>query len=187
MEQHIKAHNRKIIEKTMKKEKSPEGCNCQKRNLPCFAKGNCKVQCVVYNAEVKSERAVNIEKEDTVNYIGMTEGSLKARYTKHKSDMNKPNNDKGTTKLAKHISELKEKGIKFEINWSIKERCKPYVAGAKNCNLCMAEKIHILEAENRSSLNSRSEMLAMCRHKWKFLLENIDSKSANTQTKIQTK
>ena len=179
MEQHIKAHNRKIIEKITPKEKSPEGCNCQKRNLPCFANGNCKVQCVVYNAEVTSERPVNVEKDQTVNYIGMTEGPLKVRYTKHKSDMNKPNKEKGTTKLAKHIAELKEKGIKFEIKWSIKERCKPYVAGSKNCNLCMAEKIHILEAENRTSLNSRSEMLAMCRHRWKFLLENIDGKSAN--------
>ena len=181
MEQHIKAHNRKIIGKTIPKEKRPEGCNCQKRNLPCFANGNCKVECVVYGAEVKSERAVNVEKEDKVKYIGMTEGSLKARYTQHKSDINKTTNkDKGTTKLAKHISELKEKGIKFEpIKWTIIERCKPYVAGAKNCNLCMAEKIHILEAESRTSLNSRSEMLAMCRHKWKFLLENLDSKSAN--------
>ena len=125
MEQHIKAHNRKIIEKITPKEKSPEGCNCQKRNLPCFANGNCKVQCVVYNAEVTSERPVNVEKDQTVNYIGMTEGSLKVRYTKHKSDMSKPNKDKGTTKLAKHIADLKEKGIKFEIKWSIKERCKP--------------------------------------------------------------
>ena len=28
------------------------------------------------------------------------------------------------------------------------------------------------EAETKSSLNSRSEMLAMCRHKSKFLLKN---------------
>ena len=28
------------------------------------------------------------------------------------------------------------------------------------------------EAETKSSLNSRSEMLAMCRHKNKFLLKN---------------
>ena len=61
----------------------------------------------------------------------------------------------------------------YSISWSIKEKCKPYIAGAKDCNLCIAEKAHILEADTRTSLNSRSEMCAMCRHKAKFLLKNV--------------
>ena len=28
MEQHIKGHNRKVIDKTLPKSESPEGCNC---------------------------------------------------------------------------------------------------------------------------------------------------------------
>ena len=174
MEQHIKAHNRKIIEKSLPKEVPPEGCNCQKRSLPCFAKGNCKIECIVYEAKVTSETAVSQDKEKSMTYIGMTEGSFKNRYSKHKADIGTLNKDKGATKLARHMWELQEKHIKHEpIDWSIKERCKPYVAGTKTCNLCLAEKIHILEADNKTSLNSRSEMLAMCRHKSKFLLKNV--------------
>ena len=70
MEQHIKGHNRKVINKTIPKSESPEGCNCQKRNLPCFAggsaevpHGNCKVECVVYQAEVISDTPASVEKE----------------------------------------------------------------------------------------------------------------------------
>ena len=179
MEQHIKGHNRKVINKTIPKSESPEGCNCQKRNLPCFAggsaevpRGNCKVECVVYQAEVISDTPASVEKGKTMKYIGLTEGPLKKRYTSHKSDMTTRNAGSGTT-LSRHIWELKDQNIPFNISWSIKERCKPYIAGAEDCNLCIAEKVHILDAEPRTSLNSRSEMLTMCRHKAKFLLKNV--------------
>ena len=72
-----------------------------------------------------------------------------------------------------HIWELKDQNIPYSISWSIKEKCKPYIGGAKDCNLCIAEKARILEADPKTSLNSRSEMLAMCRHKAKFLLKNV--------------
>ena len=48
-----------------------------------------------------------------------------------------------------------------------------YIVWAKDCNLCIAEKAHILEADTKTSLNNRSEMLTMCRHKAKFLLKNV--------------
>ena len=109
MEQHIKGHNRKVIDKTLPKNESPEGCNCQKRNLPCFAggsaevpRGNCKVECVVYQAEVTSDTPASVEKEKTMRYIGLTEGPLKKRYTSHKSDMTTKNARSGTT-LSRHV------------------------------------------------------------------------------------
>ena len=94
MEQHIKGHNRNVIEKSTHKNRGSEGCNCQKRNLPCFAggteeapQGNCKVECVVYQAEVNSDIPATNEKEKVMRYIGITEGPLKTRYTNHQSDM----------------------------------------------------------------------------------------------------
>ena len=75
--------------------------------------------------------------------------------------------------VSRHIWELKDQNIPHKISWSVKERCKPYIAGAKDCNLCIAEKAHILEADTKTSLNNRSEMLTMCRHKAKFLLKNV--------------
>ena len=75
MEQHIKGHNRNLIEKSIPKDRSPEGCNCQERNLPCFAggtedapRGNCKVECVVYQAEVNSDTPATNEKENIMRY-----------------------------------------------------------------------------------------------------------------------
>ena len=127
---------------------------------------------VVYQAEVTSDTPASVEKEKTMRYIGLTEGPLKKRYTSHKSDMTTKNARSGTT-LSRHVWELKDQNIPFSISWSIKERCKPYIAGAEDCNLCIAEKVHILEAEPKTSLNSRSEMLTMCRHKAKFLLKNV--------------
>ena len=114
-----------------------------------------------------------LKKKKTMRYIGLTEGPLKKRYTSHKSDMTTKNARSGTT-LSRHVWELKDQNIPFNISWSIKERCKPYIAGAEDCNLCIAEKVHILEAEPKTSLNSRSEMLTMCRHKAKFLLKNVE-------------
>ena len=179
MEQHIKGHNRNVIEKSVPKNRSPEGCNCQKRNLPCFAggteeapRGNCKVECVVYQAEVNSDIPATNEKEKVMRYIGLTEGPLKTRYTNHKSDMTTKKQNGGTS-LSRHIWELKDQNIPHKISWSVKEKCKPYIAGAKDCNLCIAEKAHILEADTKTSLNNRSEMLTMCRHKAKFLLKNV--------------
>ena len=113
-----------------------------------------------------------LKKKKTMRYIGLSEGPLKKRYTSHKSDMTTRNAKSGTT-LSRHVWELKDQNIPFNISWSIKERCKPYIAGAEDCNLCIAEKVHILEAEPKTSLNSRSEMLTMCRHKAKFLLKNV--------------
>lgn len=130
------------------------------------------MECVVYQAEVNSDTPATNEKENIMRYIGLTEGPLKTRYTSHKSDMASKKLKGGTT-LSRHIWELKDQNIPYSISWSIKEKCKPYIAGGKDCNLCIAEKAHILEADTRTSLNSRSEMLAMCRHKAKFLLKNV--------------
>ena len=37
--EHIKGHNRNVMNKSVPKNRSPEVCNCQERNLPCFAGG----------------------------------------------------------------------------------------------------------------------------------------------------
>ena len=86
-----------------------------------------------------------------MRYIGLIEGPLKTRYTNHKSDM-KSKKLKGGTTLSSHIWKLKDQNIPHKISWSIKERCKPYIAGAKDFNLCIAEKGYVLQAETKTSL-----------------------------------
>ena len=43
--------------------------------------------------------------------------------------------------------------------------------GAKRCNLCLAEKLAILQADQRTLLNKRSEFVSKCRHRNKFKLK----------------
>ena len=69
----IKKHNRKILE-TSKTPSTENKCKCD-----CPLKNNCLTSSVVYNANVTTEN-------DTTgkNYIGLTEGTFKQRYTQHK-------------------------------------------------------------------------------------------------------
>ena len=73
----IKKHNRKILE-TSKTPSTENNCNCRKKD-DCPLKNNCLTSRVVYNANVTTE-------SDTTgkNYIGLTEGTFKQRYTQHK-------------------------------------------------------------------------------------------------------
>ena len=72
----IKKHNRKILE-TSKTPQTENNCNCRRKN-DCPLKHNCLTSSVVYNANVTTE-------SDTFgkNYIGLTEGTFKQRYTQH--------------------------------------------------------------------------------------------------------
>ena len=64
----------------------------------------------------------------------------------------------------------------FELNWSIKARGVPFYPGSKHCDLCLTEKLTIALAEPEELLNSRSELLYMCKHKPKYLLAKVKSK-----------
>ena len=91
----IKNHNRKTLE-TSKTPSKENNCNCRKKN-DCPLKNNCLTSSVVYNANVTT-------KSDTIgkNYIGLTEGTFKQRYTQQKLSSRNRNYSKGT-ELSKHI------------------------------------------------------------------------------------
>ena len=44
------------------------------------------------------------------------------------------------------------------IKWSIVAHTAPYHPGAKSCNLCLKEKLTILQADASSTLNKRTEL-----------------------------
>ena len=107
----IKKHNRKILE-TSKTPSTENNCNCRKKNN-CPLKNNCLTSSVVYNANVTTESDTNGK-----NYIGLTEGTFKQRYTQHKlSFLNR--NYSNSMELSKHIWTLKHNNTNFTINWSI--------------------------------------------------------------------
>ena len=91
----IKKHNRKILE-TSKTPSTENNCSYRKK-YDCPLKNNCLTSSVVYNANVTTE-------SDTTgkNYIGLTEGTFKQRYTQHKLSF-RSRNYSNSTELSKNI------------------------------------------------------------------------------------
>ena len=78
------------------------------------------------------------------------------------------------TELSKAVWDYKNRGIEPLISWSIICKAAAFKSGAKRCNLCLAEKLAILQADQRTLLNKRSEFISKCRHRTKFKLKNIN-------------
>ena len=67
----------------------------------------------------------------------------------------------------------KDEGKNPRIKWSIVAHIAPYQPGARSCNLCLKEKLTILQADTSSTLNKRTELNGKCRHMNKFKLRNF--------------
>ena len=142
-----------------------KNCNCEE-GVICPLDGNCLESTIVYKATVKT-----IPENSCKEYIGATEGTFKSRLYNHtKSFRNREySND---TVLSKHIWELRKRNKNFSINWKILKKATRYKPGANNCDLCTTEKVLIAKADQKYSLNVRSELLAKCRHQVKYLLSS---------------
>ena len=128
-------------------------------------------------------------------YYGLTENKLKIRFSAHKNSLKDPDN-RNKTELSKHAWKIADdlcepmplkspkyptaleclQNEKYSMDWSIKSRGVPYTPGAKHCDLCLEEKTTIALADQKTTLNSRSELLYMCKHKPKYLLAKVKSK-----------
>ena len=131
---------------------------------------SCLTSSVVYNANVTTEN-------DTTgkNYIGLTEGTFKQRYTQHKLSF-RNRNYSNSTELSKHIWTLKDSNTNFTINWSILATAPAYSNKSKRCHLCLTEKLYLVRAKKPSLLNKRTELISKCRHENKFYLANFTSR-----------
>ena len=163
MDSIVKAHNSKILSKVENPQTSDErSCNCRDK-AKCPVGNNCLKANVVYKATVQHENKTSM-------YIGMTENTFKTRYTLHKSSL-KLNKNRSQTELSNLIWSLKDSNIPYELTWEIIDRAKPYQPGKRSCNLCLAEKFHILMGEH--FINKKTELLNKCPHRWKFLACNL--------------
>ena len=156
----VDAHNKSKINT---KPTTTKPCNCRRPN-ECPLEGNCQVKSAIYKATVATSN-------HTKEYIGLCETTFKTRFNNHKSSFNHQHKKKETA-LSKHIWDLKDKGIDYNIKWSILKRCNPYSNATKRCQLCLWEKYFIITANKEKTLNSKSELISKCRHANKFLLCN---------------
>ena len=162
IDQIIKNHNRKILNKTDNKNNT-RNCNCRVPNQ-CPVNNECLTENVVYQATLPSG----------VNYIGMTSNTFKTRYNNHKQSF-KSEYKKNTTTLAQYIWNNKLTPSPH-IEWKILKRCSVYQPGQRNCNLCISEKQNILNnINNPHNINNRQDFGSRCNHRKKWTLKNTQS------------
>ena len=164
MEKIVKGHNRKMLNNIG--DLKEKGCNCRAGPQSCPLDGKCKSESLIYKAEV-----ISILRE--AKYWGQCTTSFKDRYNNHTSNFR--NRDKAhVTTLAGHIWELKDKNIPdFTIKWSLHSLVNAYNTESKRCQICLMEKVMILISDKHSTLKKRNETLNKCRHKEKYLLNNL--------------
>ena len=157
-----------IISGVNKKKLSPPGhnkpCNCRVKPS-CPLNGDCQVQCIVYEAEVKADG------EDSKIYTGLSEPPFKVRFANHQTSM-KHRKYENSTELSKCVWQLRDSGKEHQVAWRVVEKSRAYSTTLKTCNLCTAEKYRIITSDQSKTLNKRSELVSKCRHRNKFLLSN---------------
>ena len=163
----ISKHNKKILSNNNTNDGNDKLCNCRSQQN-CPLDNKCLTTSLIYNAQITSTTA---NQTTTKNYIGLTEGTFKQRYTQHKSTFThrKLSN---STELSKYIWQLKDSNTSFTTKWSMIARARPYHNSSKRCDLCLAEKLYIIKRSNSNLLNKRSELVSKCRHENKFYLKN---------------
>ena len=74
---------------------------------------------------------------------------------------------------------LKSNNKDYNIEWSMIARAKAYNNRAKRCNLCLTEKLCIINANSASLVNKRNELISKCRHENTFYIKIIRRKLRN--------
>ena len=160
----INNHNKNLLHPHTNDKDLP--CNC--KNLQdCPLNEKCRTKFIIYKASISTPNS------PTQHYFGCCETEFKTRFYNHRQSFNH-RNKANATELSKTLWKYKDKGIKPRITWSIVCKSFAYTSGAKRCNLCSAEKLAILQADQRTLLNKRSEFVSKCRHRNKFKLKKAE-------------
>ena len=141
------------------------GCSLIQKVVTVTTFGNCNEESIIYQAEVTSQTT-------TETYIGLCDTSFKLRYRNHTSSF-RNERYRNATELSKHVWNLKDQNIQYNIKWRKIKQARSYSNVTKKCNLCLWEKYFILCKPEMSSLNNRNELTSSCRHSRKFLLKNV--------------
>ena len=131
--------------------------------------GECQSNNIIYNAEVE-----NMNRNETKLCIGLTEHPFKQRYSNHIQSIRHEKYG-NSTELSKYIWQLKKEGKEFKITWSINQRAQAYSNITKRCNLCLTEKLSIINADKPTTLNKRLELVSKCQHENKYYLACFSS------------
>ena len=114
---------------------------------------------------------VNASTTTKVSSTGRPQQHRKVWYT-HVGDTQDKDRRKATA-LAGFFWEKKDEGIDTGVKWEILKECPLYKPGSRSCDVCLQEKLTIMKDRDPRSLNVRSELMATCRHRFKFKLKKL--------------
>ena len=167
------SHNKKVLSD---KPKTKKPCKCNKTYAgvarTCTIPDICNETDVVYAARVTED---GIRGHST--YYGLTMNPLKHRVNAHLRSFEEGNNQ-GKTKLSRHILDIRERGSKFDVKWTVERRRKHWTGG-KGCSLCLGEKTMILFNKEPDMLNQRKELFSTCRHQHEHRIESRRSEATD--------
>ena len=135
----------------------------------------CLTSSILYQATIKCSDSKYKQKR----YKRICETTFKKRYANQRKSFNLSKSENDTT-LSIEYWNLKQKQQASRLTWEIKGQYKAYNPTLKKFNLCLNEKLAIIDDPDKDLLNKRSEVISQCNHRNKFKLVNLTScKTAN--------
>ena len=160
----VSKHNTKLLME--EKPQQAQGCNCTGGPTTCpLPAPECQKESVIYVASVS-------EQNNTEHYTGITGGTFKKRWDKHRSTFKHAEKRNDTT-LSAHIWKLKEEDKPYEIKWEIMDRAPTFNPINRKCRLCLKEIYYIMFKPESATLNKRKELFNTCRHRTQKLLSKF--------------
>ena len=160
MENQIKSHNAKVLEKSSPPDQTTlRKCNCRNKD-ECPLDGKCLTTNVIYEAKVKTSNEEKV-------YIGSTGRSFKDRYNGHKYTL-RHKTAEHSTELSKYVWQKRAKGESPKITWRILHSLREPRKPQRICATCNLERIEIAAAKRNRALNKKSEMTGKCIHFARF-------------------
>ena len=143
---------------------SEKPCNCRDKDR-CPLNGVCRFTPSFTRPPLLLEKTRGITP-------GLTAQTFKQRFYSHQQSF-RDKKYQSSTALSKHIWSLKEKDTNFEIKWEVRKKGTEHQNTTGRCNLCVAEKLAIIRADKKTSLNKISELVSKCRHENRYYLCNF--------------
>ena len=103
-------------------------------------------------------------------YIGISAGNWRQRLYNHRHSSSNPRL-RNQTAVSGYFWNLKDQGLNPQIKWKIVRQSSTANSFNGRCNLCIDEKISIINFKDRKfMLNERNELVFKCGHKSKYKL-----------------
>ena len=105
------------------------------------------------------------------SYVGLFSTTGKERLRNHYKAFSNRRYEMDTA-LSQHIWGLKDKGLRYEVNWVLLAKATPYNPSNKTCNLCSKERFYIIRRPWMATINQDRSLSSKCLHRRKLLIGN---------------